>query len=136
MFNQVIVFIQKTFVVNLGKFSIPFSYWQAAGIVVLIFLLIVSLAQFRRHEVNFSFKGMMVGLLFGFIFTLILEGFLIINGKTVITQILGWNNAPKPISLVLDAGRTKLTQVLGVSDQTIQSLNPTEIKKLKSLICN
>ena len=67
-----------------------------------------------------------------------------VYGKTALTGVLGWKDAPKPISIVLDAGRAKLTKVLGVSTQSndskdvlkqVQSLNPQELKKLKNILC-
>ncbi|HET7098694.1 MAG TPA: hypothetical protein VFI61_00435 [Patescibacteria group bacterium] len=144
--------IFQTFNINIGKYSIPFSILQAVAIVFLLFLLILSLAQFRRHFIDWSFKGAVFGIFFGFLLALILEGFLLIGGRTAITGVLGWKNAPKPISVALDAGRTKLVQVLGVTEpipssnaqevpsvenavSVIQSLNPTDIKKVKTLIC-
>lgn len=39
---------------------------------------------------------------------LIWEGFLLIGGKLAITEVVGWKNPPKPISIVLDNGRAKL----------------------------
>lgn len=81
-----------------------------------------------------------------------MEGFLIIGGKTALTEVLGWKNAPKPVQNALDVGRAKLTNVLGVKDEIpqstakekttiekviedFQSLNPKDSKKVKSLIC-
>jgi hypothetical protein len=142
----------KTFTLTLGKFSLPVSYIQAGVIVLLLFILVLTMAQFRRHFIEWSFKGGIVGLFFGFLLALILEGFLIIGGKTALTEVLGWKNAPKPIQVALDSGRGKLVQVLGVQDEipvssakenvtvesaveTLQSLNPTDMKKVKSLIC-
>jgi len=83
---------------------------------------------------------------------LILEGFLIIGGRTALTGVLGWKNAPAPISLALDAGRSKLIQVLGIKDQipssfakdnasvsgaieVLQSLNPDDTKQVKAIFC-
>ncbi len=142
----------KTFTLTLGKFSLPISYIQAGLIVILLFVLILSMAQFRRHFIEWSFKGGIVGLFFGFLFALILEGFLLIGGKTALTEVLGWKNAPKPISVVLDAGRSELINVLGIETtipssvakenttvqtavETLQGLNPSDMKKVKSLIC-
>lgn len=124
----------------------------AVAVVVLIFLLILTLAQIRRHYVNWSFKGGLFGIFFGFLLALFLEGFLLIGGKTAMTELLGWKDAPKPLSVVLESGRAKLIQVLGEKDtiqesiasgnpsfdqavSVLQSLNPTDSKKLKSLIC-
>lgn len=88
----------------------------------------------------------------GFLLALILEGFLIIGGKTAVTQILGWKNAPKPILTALDAGRSKLVDVLGVTtsipssmaeekpslDEAVslfQKLTPSDSQKIRTLIC-
>lgn len=137
---------------SLGNYSLPVSYWQAGAIVFLLFILILMLAQFRRHYINWSLKGGIVGIFFGFLLALILEGFLIIGGRTALTEVLGWKNAPKPIQVALDNGRNKLIQVLGVQDQipnsyakesvgvqdaveTFQSLNPADMKKVKALLC-
>lgn len=114
-------------------------YVQAIVIVALLFLLVVSLAQFRQHFVKWSFKGGLVGLFFGFIFALLLEGFLLVSGHTVVTTLLGWKNAPKPISTALDLGKDKLINVLGTTNEdaisTLQRMNPDEIKKIKAIIC-
>ncbi len=91
-------------------------------------------------------------LFWGFLLALILEGFLILGGRTLLTEIVGWKNAPKPILSVLDAGRNKLVDVLGVTDQIpistaredptlydvisdFQSLSPDEAEKIRSMIC-
>jgi hypothetical protein len=140
------------FNLRLGNLSLPVSYLQAAMVVFLIFLLVLVMAQFRRHFVDWSVKGAVFGVFFGFLLALILEGFLIIGGRTALTGVLGWKNAPAPISLALDAGRNKLIQVLGIKDQIpssfaqgnttvagavelLQSLNPADIKKVKTIFC-
>lgn len=46
---------------------------------------------------------------------------MLIGGRTLITEVLGWKNPPKILSKVLDTGRTKLVDVLGVKDQIPQS---------------
>lgn len=140
------------FNLNFGKFPLSVSYLQAGAVVFLLFVLVLLLAKFRRHYVDWSLKGGIVGVFFGFLLALILEGFLIIGGRTAITEVLGWKNAPKPIQLALDSGRTKLIQVLGIQDQipsslasenvtiqtaveTLQSLNPADRQKVKNLFC-
>jgi hypothetical protein len=144
----------KGFNLNLGKFSFSPSYIQVGAILVLLFVLVLVLAQFRRHFIDWSFKGALFGLFFGFLLALILEGFLIIGGKTAITQVLGWKNPPKPLANVLDLGKSKLIQVLGEKTEIqipdavaklnptfsdgvsfFQSLNPSEAQKLKNFIC-
>lgn len=150
--EQALSLLQKSFDLSFGNFSMPFSYLQAGAIVILLFLLVLAMAQFRRHEVNFSLKGALFGIFFGFLLALFLEGFLIIGGRTAITEVLGWKNIPKPFSVALDAGRDKLVKVLGVTDQipsssakevtsvdnavfVLQSLNPSDVKKVKALFC-
>jgi len=137
---------------DVGKISFSPSYIQAGAIVVLLFLLILSFAQLRKYFINWSLKGALFGIFFGFIFALFLEGFLIIGGKTALTELVGWKNAPKPIVNILDAGRNKLVEVLGVADEIpssvakenikaldiislFQSLNPQEASKAKKIIC-
>ena len=139
---------------NLGKFSFSPSYIQAGVIVVLLFILVLMMAQLRRHFVDWSIKGALFGLFFGFLLALVLEGFLIIGGKTAITQVLGWKDAPKPIANLLEAGRSELIKVLGqqvevkipdavaklnptFNDAVVffQSLNPSEAQKLKNFVC-
>jgi hypothetical protein len=145
-------FLSRSFDLNLGKMSLPVAYWEAGAVIFLLFILVLLMAKFRRHYVDWSLKGGIVGIFFGFLFALVLEGFLIIGGRTAITEVMGWKNAPKPLQLALDSGRSKLIQVLGIQDQipstmasenatvqsaiqTFQSLNPADMKKAKSLIC-
>lgn len=139
-----IQFVWQKVIVFFENFSVAPVYIQAIAIVILIFLLIVSLAQFRQHFVKWSMKGGLVGLFFGFLFTILLEGFLLLSGHTFLTALLGWNNPPKPFSTALDLGKQKLTNVLGVTTQNptagdtiilMQSLPPSEISKIKSIIC-
>jgi len=142
----------KTFQINLGKISIPIPYWEAAILVILIFFLIVSLAQIRKEKVDWSFKGGLIGIFIGFLLALTLEGFLITGGHTALTTFLGWKNPPAPLAQALDLGRSKLINVLGINTETptlfnkdgstvqetvqiIQSLNPADLKKVKNILC-
>lgn len=88
---------------------------QAILVVFLIFLLIITFASLRHRYLGWHIKGILPGLGFGFALALILEGFLLIGGKTVLTEVIGWKSAPKPISTALDSGRSKLVDVLGVT---------------------
>ena len=150
--QQTLKLLTSSFNLNLGNFSLPVTYWEVGSIIFLIFLLVLSMAQFRRHYIDYGFKGAFVGVFFGFLLALTIEGFLIIGGKTALTEVLGWKNAPQPLQIALDNGRSKLIQVLGIQDQipsslakestsvqsvveSYQSLNPADLKKVKTLLC-
>lgn len=136
----------------ISNLSFKPTYLQAGAFVVLLFILVLSLAQMRHHFVKWSLKGSLMGLFFGFLLVLLLEGFLIIGGKTLLTEVLGWKDAPKPVKTALDLGKDKLVNVLGVKDEiptinasgdvtssdaleVLQSLDPSEMKKIKAIIC-
>ena len=145
-------FLQGNINLKLGNFTFAPSYFYAGAIVFLLFLLLMTMASVRRHFLVWSFKGAWFGLFFGFLIALILEGFLILGGRTAVTGILGWKNAPKPLLTALDAGRSKLVNVLGVTEEIpssaakedptvddainiFQTLDPTEADRARSLIC-
>lgn len=135
-----------------NKFTFSPNLLQAILLVVLIFFLIYTMGHVRHTYVDWSVKGIIPGVSFGFILAIILEGLLLVGGKTIITEVVGWKDAPKPISNALDAGRNGLVNVLGVSSQIpqssasekptlqkirqdIQSLNDTEQNSLRDLFC-
>lgn len=90
------------------------TYWQAATIVLLIFLLIFTLARMRYLYVHWHLSKTSLAMMFwGFVLTLILEGFLWLSGRTVLTTVLGWKNPPKPVAATLETGRDHLREVLG-----------------------
>lgn len=139
-------FLYQKVLIFVNSFAVAPTYVQAGALVVLLFLLVISLAQFRHHFVKWSLKGGLIGLFFGVLLTLIVEGFLLVSGHTVLTGLLGWETAPKPFSTALDLGKEKLINVLGDTTiknesttgevlYTLQSLNPGEIAKIKAIIC-
>src|SRR5258706_8533993 len=145
-------YLTQAFDLNLGKFTISVVFWQVGAIIFLLFLLVLSMAQFRRHYVDWGLKGAAFGIFFGFLLALTLEGFLIVGGKTALTEFLCWKNAPLPLQMSLDAGKAQLVQVLGINTTipsslakdntsvgevvgTLQSLNPGDLKKIKNIIC-
>lgn len=107
----------KTFSFKAGSWDIQPTYWQAAAIIFLLFLLVLTLARLRHMYVHWSLKGGGGMIVLGFFLALIIEGFLLLAGKTLLTEVLGWQNAPKPISTALDEGRKRLVNVLGVNDE-------------------
>lgn len=150
---QKVSILEKTFNLKIGSVYISPTYWQAALIVILLFALVFSLARMRHMYVNWSLGKSAIAMFFwGFVLTLILEGFLLIGGRTLLTEVLGWKNAPKPISTALDIGRQKLVNVLGTSNEVPQSsaqenmsaeqvielynnLSPSSSLKVQEFIC-
>jgi len=116
-------FLTKSFSFKLGNLDISPQYWHAIAIVILLFLLVLTLARLRYLYIHWSMgKSSLAMTFWGFLLALILAGFLLISGRTFFTEILGWENAPKPISTALDAGRAKLIKVLGVTEEIPSSL--------------
>lgn len=93
------------------------TYLQAMAMAGLIFLLVLMLGQLRRRFVGWTLGGVMPGVAFGFALALILEGIFVVGGRTIVTELVGWKSAPKPIVNVLDAGRSRLVKVLGVDSE-------------------
>lgn len=134
-FENVGGFINKTFLFNVGRLEVSPTYWQAATIVLLMFMLVLTFARLRHVYVGWSLKGFLPSVLFGFVLAIIFEGFLVLGGRTLFTEILGWENAPKPISTAIDIGRLKLVDVLGIQDEIVpEDVNNTSTAK--SVIVN
>ena len=150
--QQALDFLQKNLDLSFLHVSFTSSSIKVGAIVILIFFLLLLIAKFRRHYIDWSLKGGIFGIFFGFLLALIIEGFLLIGGRTALTEVLGWKNAPAPIAQALDAGRGKLVQVLGIKDQipssnaqevttsgdiitAYQSLKPQDAQRVKNLIC-
>ncbi len=135
-----------------GGLVFSLSYLQAGAMVILIFFLILTLGQLRHRLVNWKMGGIMPGVYIGFALALILEGIFIVSGRTIVTELIGWESAPKPIVNVLDAGRDRLVRVLGVAEEIPSSyaeggptiggimkeyedLSESEQESLQSIIC-
>ena len=121
------------------------TYWQAGVILILVFLLIFTFARVRYLYVHWSLgKSAMAMLFWGFLLAFIFEGFLILSGRTLFTEVLGWKSAPKPINTLLAISRNKLVDVLGVTEEIptrqslvsdYESLSPEEKDDVKNFIC-
>jgi hypothetical protein len=99
------------------------TYWMAIVIFLLLFLLVFTLARMRYLYVHWSMgKSAVAFTAWGFLLAIIIEGFLIIGGRTLFTEIVGWDKAPKPVSTALDSGREKLIDVLGVTEPIPESI--------------
>ncbi len=105
-----------------GSFEISPSYYQVGIILVLVFLLLMSLARIRRMFIHWSLGRHSIAIfVWGFIVALIVEGFFILAGRTMFTEILGLKNLPKPISSFIDLGRSRVYKVLGESVEIKES---------------
>lgn len=113
--------INKSFgVYNIRGIEVEPTYWQAGVIVLLLFLLVFTLARVRYLYIHWSTgKSATAFLLWGFLLAILVEGLLMVGGRTLFTTLLGWENAPKPISTALNLGREKLVDVLGVEEEII-----------------
>ncbi len=145
-------FLTKGFQLHIGNFSFEPAYWQAIAIVFLLFLLVITMAQVRRHFLDWSVKGASFGIFLGFVLCLIIEGFLLLGGHTILTEVLGWKSAPKPLASALDVGKSQLIKVLGTQTQIptsqamekptsqdilkeYQGLEAKESRKVRQAIC-
>jgi len=145
-------FFTKTFNFRVGEYALEPTYLSAGLIVLMLFILVLSLARLRHMYIKWSISGWHAWLFMGFILALVLEGFLLIGGRTILTSVLGWERAPKPISTALELGRAKLINVLGVTEEIpassasekptyssvisdFQILSPEAAQEVRSLIC-
>lgn len=126
------------------------NWIHAGAIVLLIFLTIFMFGRMRHLYVGWSIKGVLPGVFFGFVLALILEAFFILAGRTVVTELLGWKNPPKPISVALDFGRERIGETLGAASVPksiagtsdvldivgqVGQLTPDERLELESYVC-
>jgi hypothetical protein len=141
----------KTF--KIGNLYVDATYWQAGAIVILLFLLVFTFARLRYLYVHWSMGKHAFAMLFwGIVLTIIIEGFFMLSGRTIFTEILGMKKVPKPFSTVLDIGKQRLVNVLGEentvpdssasntlnSDQMYSlytKMTATESQKLQKIIC-
>ena len=138
-------FLTKTFSFSLGKFDLSPQYWTVLAIIFLLFLLVLTLARLRYMYIHWSIAKPSLAMIFwGFLLAIIIEGFFLISGRTLLTEILGWENAPKPIGTALDAGRAKLVNVLSVTKVSptysslisdYETLSSSEAEEVRLKIC-
>lgn len=122
-------------------------YWMAITLVFLAFLLLFTMARLRHLFIHWSFGKQSISLIFwGFILAIIVEGFFLVFGKTMFTELLGWESAPKPISTIIDIGRNKFVNVLGKSSEykkpsvtdvvnSFLDLEENQAREAKKFIC-
>jgi hypothetical protein len=106
--------------------KVPSQYFRVGIISLLVFALVLLFARLRRIRVKWSFAAAPTFLFLGFLLVLILEGFLLVSGRTALTVVLGWKNAPEPLKQVLDSGRAKLAELLMVQQEVPTSFAEEE----------
>ena len=100
--------------VTLPHVTVASNVWIAGGIIALIFAFVLVLAYMSRSFMSWSLSGFGIGFVIGILVALIVEGFLLIGGKSIITAGLGVKNAPAPIQNILDSGHKQLLEALNV----------------------
>lgn len=144
-------YLFKTFDLEIAGYTIKPEYWHAGVIVLLVFMILLAFARYRHQKVKWGLQGFIPTVLLGFVLAIFLEIGLLLSGKTLMTEVLGWENAPKPISAIIDTGRTRMVQVLGETDMSVlngdansvgdeiillyTSLEQDEADKVKDIIC-
>lgn len=109
------------------------NWFHAGAIVLLLFLMVVLFGRMRHLYVGWSIKGLMPGIMFGFALALILEALFILAGRTVFTELLGWENPPKPIAVALDFGKEKVEKTLGASS-SVPTLKASDVNTAESVM--
>lgn len=148
---QAKVFLENFLSSFLG-FSFTPSLFQAAIIVVSVFLLALTLGLARHHMVMWSVKGANFGFLLGIIFILVIEAVVLLGGRTALFEGTKGSSLPPQLQALLRDGRESLIQVLGLSVEEIpvgearqaspqtvledfQSLDSSEAEVVRSAIC-
>ncbi len=139
--------------VKIGNLNFEATYWEAIAIIILLFFLVFTLARMRYLYVHWSMGKHAFAMLFwGIVLTIIVEGFLMLSGRTIFTEILGMKAVPKPFSTLLDIGRSRLVNVLGEESKIPDSdakaslnsdemyslytnMSQSEAQKLQGIIC-
>ena len=73
-------------------------------------------------------------LFWGFLLAIIIEGFLLVGGRTIFTEVLGLRSVPKPLSTILDIGRARMVKVLGVEDEVPANVKSVEVEKYYNMM--
>ena len=101
----------KNFIGNLNlNFSTNDS--KAILVVVLIFFVLLLLAKMSRSYIEWYSTGWFIWLFLGFFLAVFIEGILLVGGKTIFTEVLRMQSAPRPIQNFIDSSRINLTRVL------------------------
>ncbi len=152
--QQILHVLNKSFgVYKIKGIYVEPTLWQALAIILCVFLLVFTLARVRFLYVHWSMGKQNLSFLFwGFVMALIIEAIMIISGRTLFTEVIGWKNVPKPISTILDISRNKMISVMGVNSEVpsslaeeplnagnlfsqYQLLTPSEMENFRVMVC-
>jgi hypothetical protein len=97
---------------HLGLIKINPSVSFVLIFVLLLFFLVLTLAQVRRHFMDWSFKGSFYGFFLGFALAIIIEAFFVLGQKDMLTSFLNSKNLPKPFSTLVGNLRGRATEQL------------------------
>lgn len=87
---------------HLGSLKINPSVSFVVIFILLLFFLVLTLAQVRRHFMDWSFKGSFYGFFLGFALAIIIEAFFVLGQRDMLTSFLSLNNLPKPFSTLVN----------------------------------
>lgn len=86
---------------HLGAIKINPSVSFVVIFVLLLFFLVLTLAEVRRHFMNWSFRGSFYGFFLGFALAIVIEAFFVLGQRDMLTSFLNINNLPKPFSALV-----------------------------------
>ncbi|HLE48813.1 MAG TPA: hypothetical protein VI819_02160 [Patescibacteria group bacterium] len=137
MWQKILVLLNKTVTsFKVGSFNIDATYWLVGVLILLLFMIVFTFARIRFLYVNWSMGKQTIAFLFwGFILAVGVEGLFMLYGRTIFTEVLGIESAPKPISTILDIGRSRFVKVLGTqnSGTSLDSKNPVSADQVYSV---
>lgn len=114
---------------------------QAMLIIIGVFLFTLVLGLARHHMLVWSIKGAGFGIVMGAILMLILEGILLVGGKTAVGEIVKNNSTPDNVRVFLQKNMSELASQIGAEPGTLgaasEKIDPevviSEFKNLESL---
>ncbi|MBI4058882.1 hypothetical protein HY404_01425 [Candidatus Microgenomates bacterium] len=119
-----ILLIAVSSINQLTSFLDPFiapQLKQAVLIIGGIFLVALLLGVTRHHMLEWSIKGAGFGILLGVVLTLVVEGFLLVGGRTAVAEVLRNKNTPVAIRSFIQDNMMQLAQAIGSPPQVLNA---------------
>lgn len=121
--------------------SLPRGSEQAVVIIIGVFLITLVLGLARHHMLAWSIKGAGFGIVMGAVLMLVLEGILLVGGKTAVGEIVKNTSTPENVRVFLQKNMSELASQIGTepgtlgaaSEQTGPEVIISEFKNLESL---